>query len=556
MAKFKITAPDGQKFVITAPEGATAEQAYAAFQKAKGEAVAAEPQPGSREYADLAAERARAGETLPMVSQAPPEWQQPQREANLMDGVARLGETASDTFTGAMQGLTMGAYDELASAVGTPINAVGRLMAGEDSINGMGDVLPFIGRSFQDTRQGQQAVVDQAYERSPAAAIAGDLTGSLGLGLLSGGANITGIARPTIAGMAGRGALEGGATGSAGGFNAAPEDTLESRAASTATGGATGAVLGALTGGVIGGRMASNQARAVPTTDELFADARTLYQGGKAAGSAPPQLSNDISDAMESVARSKNVILPNGELNPTYTALNGVLKVSEAYKGRPLSMEELQRIRENIRDVVANPEPGVQRIGMDMLDEFNKFAYKAFPELEEADDIYWKAKTGELIEKMGRLAQARSGQYSQSGMENALRAEFRAIERQIIKGKVKGLPKELEEQISRVAQGDELQDFARWVSKFGIQNPLTSSTGILAGLASGSAIPTLAIWTGAQGAGALARSMANEKYRIASALARSGGQLPAQDYTPVAQALIQGGANVGGRGAASLTNGL
>lgn len=556
MAKFKITAPDGQKFVITAPEGATAEQAYAAFQKAQGEAVAAQPQPGSREYADMARDRAMAGEALPMVSDAPPEWQQPQREASVMDGVARLGESASDTFTGSMQGLTMGAYDELASAVGTPINAVGRLVTGEDSINGIGDVLPFLGRSFQDTREGQQAIVDTAYQRSPAAAIAGDLVGSAGLGLLSGGANITSIARPTIGGMMGRGAVEGLATGSAGGFNAAPEDTLASRAASTATGGATGAVVGALTGGLIGGRMAGNQAKAVPTTDELFADARTLYRGGKAAGSAPPQLSSDISDAIESVARSKNVILPNGELNPTYTALNGVLKVSEAYKGRPLSMEELQRIRENIRDVVANPEPGVQRIGMDMLDEFNKFAYKAFPELEEADDLYWKAKTGELIEKMGRLAQARSGQYSQSGMENALRAEFRAIERQIIKGKVKGLPKELEQQISRVAQGDELQDFARWVSKFGVQNPLTSSTGILAGLASGSALPTLGIWGVAQGAGALARGLANEKYRVASALARSGGNLPAQDYTPVAQALIQGGASLGGRGAASLTNGL
>jgi hypothetical protein len=557
VAKFRITAPNGQKFEITAPEGATAEQAYAAFQKAQGESVAAaEPQPGTREYADMARDRAMAGEALPMVSEAPPEWQQPPRDATLMDMAGRLGETASDTFTGAMQGLTMGSYDELASAVGTPINAAARLMGGEDSINGMGDVLPFLGRSFQDTRQGQQGLVDQAYQRSPAAAISGDIAGSLGLGLLSGGANVTSIARPTIAGMAGRGAIEGGLTGSAGGFNAAPEDTLESRLTSAGVGGATGAALGAVTGGILGGRMAGAQAKAVPTTDELFADARTIYQGGKAAGSAPPTLSNDIADAMESVARSKNVILPNGELNPTYTALNGVLKVSDAYKGRPLSMEELQRIRENIRDVVANPEPGVQRIGMDMLDEFNKFAYKAFPELEEADDIYWKAKTGELIEKMGRLAQARSGQYSQSGMENALRAEFRAIERQIIKGKVKGLPPELVDQISKVAQGDELQDFARWVSKFGIQNPLTSSTGILAGLASGSALPTLGIWAGAQGAGALARGMANEKYKIASALARSGGQLPAQDFTPVAQALIQGGASLGGRGAASLTDGL
>lgn len=557
MAKFQITAPDGQKFVITAPEGATAEQAYAAFQKAQGEAVAAEPQPGSREYADLAAERARAGETLPMVSEAPPEWQQPQREANLMDGVARLGETASDTFTGAMQGLTMGSYDELASAVGTPINAVGRLVTGEDSINGMGDVLPFLGRSFQDTRQGQQEVVDQAYERSPVAAILGDLTGSAGLGLVSGGANITSIARPTLAGMAGRGAIEGGLTGSAGGFNAAPEDTLASRAASTATGGAAGAVLGAVTGGILGGRMAGNQSRAVPSVDDLKADAGMIYEVGRNSGlSASPQMSQDLADSMESIARKENVILPNGKTNPAYAALNGILDITDAYKGRSVSVGELQKIRDNIRDVVASPEPGVQRIALNMLDEFNDYAYKVYPELAEADDLYWKAKTGELVEKMGQLAQARSGQYSQSGMENALRAEFRAIERQIIKGKVKGLPPELVDQIKKVAQGDELQDFARWVSKFGIQNPLTSSTGILAGLASGSAIPTLGIWAGAQGAGALARSMANEKYKIASALARSGGQLPAQDYTPVAQALIQGGANVGGRGVASLTNGL
>lgn len=557
MAKFKITAPDGQKFVITAPEGATAEQAYAAFQKAQGEAVAAEPQPGSREYADLAAERARAGETLPMVSEAPPEWQQPPREASLMDMAGRLGETASDTFTGSMQGLTMGAYDELASAVGTPINAVGRLMAGEDSINGMGDVLPFLGRSFQDTRQGQQEVVDQAYERSPVAAILGDLTGSAGLGLVSGGANITSIARPTLAGMAGRGAIEGGLTGSAGGFNAAPEDTLASRAASTATGGAAGAVLGAVTGGILGGRMAGNQSRAVPSVDDLKADAGMIYDAGRNSGlSASPQMSQDLADSMESIARKENVILPNGKTNPAYAALNGILDITDAYKGRSVSVGELQKIRDNIRDVVASPEPGVQRIALNMLDEFNDYAYKVYPELAEADDLYWKAKTGELVEKMGQLAQARSGQYSQSGMENALRAEFRAIERQIIKGKVKGLPDELVTQIKKVAQGDELQDFARWVSKFGIQNPLTSSTGILAGLASGSAIPTLGIWAGAQGAGALARSMANEKYKIASALARSGGQLPAQDYTPVAQALIQGGANVGGRGVASLTNGL
>src|SRR5690606_23591334 len=119
--------------------------------------------------------------------------------------------------------------------------------------------------------------------------------------------------------------------------------------------------------------------------------------------------------------------------------------------------------------------------------------YKLYPEIEKADDLYWRGKTGEMIDKLGQLAMSRAGQYSQSGIENALRAEFRLLERQIIKGRVKGLPEELVEQISKVAQGDSLQDAARWVSKFGVQNPITASTGVLAGLATGSAIPTAAI---------------------------------------------------------------
>lgn len=51
MTKYQITAPDGQKFIVTAPEGATAEEAYAAFQKSRGE-TPAQPQQGMTE-ADL-----------------------------------------------------------------------------------------------------------------------------------------------------------------------------------------------------------------------------------------------------------------------------------------------------------------------------------------------------------------------------------------------------------------------------------------------------------------------------------------------------------------------
>lgn len=507
MAIFEIE-KDGKVFEVDAPDQATA---IAAFDKAMGNAVQA---------------------------------QQP-------DVVGRLGETASDTFTGAMQGLTMGSYDELASAIGAPIKGIERLVTGQDQISGMEDILPFLGRSFDAARQGQSAIVDQAYERSPAAAISGDIAGALGLGLLSGGANVAQVARPTIAGMAGRGAVEGGLTGAGSGFNAAENDDLGSRLSSAGTGAVAGALLGGVTGGLVGNSARKAQVASAPSVDDLKADAGMLYDYGRNAGiAASPTQSTQIADDIAAIARKENVILPNGKTNPAYSALNGIMDVVDAYKGRAVPVGEIQTIRDNIRDVVASPEPGVQRIALDMLDKFNDdYAYKVYPELAEADNLYWKAKTGELIETLGKLAGARSGQYTQSGMENALRAEFRALERQIIKGRVKGLPKELVEQISKISQGDSIQDAARWASKFGIQNPLTSLSGGLAGIATGSIYPALGIWGVGQGAKMVAEKMAKDKFAVASALARNGGALPAQDISPLAQALMQSGSNLAGRAA-------
>src|SRR5690606_32523556 len=102
-------------------------------------------------------------------------------------------------------------------------------------------------------------------------------------------------------------------------------------------------------------------------------------------------------------------------------------------------------------------------------------------------------------------------------------------------------------QITKVAQGDDIQDFARWVSKFGVQNPLTSSTGVLAGLSTGSVLPTLGIWGTAQGAGAVARALAFEKYRGASAIARAGGELPEWGLSPVSGALGQASGSQAGQ---------
>lgn len=460
----------------------------------------------------------------------------------------RMGQAFGSALTGFSQGATMGAYDELAAALGSPIQGVNNLMSGQDAINGPGDFFPFLGRSFLDAQQGQQALVNQAYEQAPISAATGDVAGALGFGLLSGGSNVINLARPTMVGMAGRGAIEGGLQGAASGFNAAEDPTLEARVRAAGQGAVGGALVGALTGGIAGSNAARAQNNAVASVDDLKQAAVDIYDAGRANPSlfATPAESANIANKINSVAKGANIVLPNGKLNSSYSDLAGIMETVDAYAGRDVSVGELLAIRDTIRDIASSPARG-QHIALDMLDEFNTYAKKVYPELAEADNLYWRAKTGELVERLGELASVRSGQYTQSGMENALRAEFRALERQIIKGQVKGLPKELVDQISSISRGDDLQNAARWASRFSLKNPLTALGGTAAGFATGSFPVAAGVWGAAQGAGALAEKLAQDKYNVAAALARNGGPLAPVEYTPVAQALVNAGGNVGGR---------
>lgn len=76
MAMFEVQA-NGETYEIDAPDEATALRAFKTMTGAKSPAQGAPPKPGSREYADWAAQQARAGNALPQVSPTPPEWKDP-----------------------------------------------------------------------------------------------------------------------------------------------------------------------------------------------------------------------------------------------------------------------------------------------------------------------------------------------------------------------------------------------------------------------------------------------------------------------------------------------
>lgn len=493
-------------------------------------------------------------EAAPVQQPAPPQ------EPNLLE---RVGQAFGSAFTGGTQGATMGAYDELAAALGSPIKGVENLMSGRDSINGAGDILPFLGRSFGDALQGQQGLVQQSFEQAPISHIGGDLIGSLafGGGLASRGATTFGeVARPTVLNMAGRGAVEGGLTGAGTGFNLGDEgDTsLEARLRAAAEGGIAGALIGGVTGGVLGGAAGRQQVSQIPGVQDLQDQAGRLYEAARQSGvQATPQMSQGIANKIESIARAENVILPSGKVNSTYPKLGGVLNVFEEYNGLPLDVGQMQAIRRNLQDAAKSADPGEKRVAMLMLNEFDDFATGVAPELAEASNLYWRSKLGETIEEAIELADNRAGQYSNSGMENALRTQFRQLNAKIIKGQLPGVPKELAEQIKLVADGSGMQNFARWVGKFSPRSAVSALPALGAGGAfSGGDPVTAALIAGGIAAPAeiarrSAEGISQNNAKIASALARSGGALPEWQFAPASGAIAQA---LSGSGARLLPN--
>lgn len=307
-----------------------------------------------------------------------------------------------------------------------------------------------------------------------------------------------------------------------------------------------GGVGGALSG-VAGTLLARSARNAVPAVDELKDSARALYDKAEASGvtfakSEVKQVADDIA----AKAISDGI---DPTLHPRATA---ALKRLQEAAGTGMTVKNAQTMRRVLAAAAKDPmNPDEARIVGNMLDKFDDMVAAKSPELAQARGIYHQAKKGELIEQTIELARIRAGQYGNGGMENALRTEFRALARKIVKGQLKGLSKEEIDAINKVAEGGAVENILRWVGK-------AAPTGIVsAGLSSG--VPfTIGTALGGPGAGALAAgatmgagvlgrsaagAMTGANAVKAALIARNGGIAPkaAPGGSAVLDALIAAG---------------
>lgn len=217
------------------------------------------------------------------------------------------------------------------------------------------------------------------------------------------------------------------------------------------------------------------------------------------------------------------------------------------YAGYDMNPTQMQVIRETLADAAFGTDGKEGRIAKKMLSAFDDFVSPLAPELAEARKVssrYLKAGT---LERARELAGARAGQFTGSGFENALRTEYRNLDRRIIKGQEQRWSPEQIQAIQNVSRGTPMQNTARNIGKLAptgvVSAGLGSGVPFMIGNAVGGPAVGAASAAATMGAGFAGREAATRmglrNAEVAELLARSGGALPNSSNPAITEAVIQ-----------------
>lgn len=271
---------------------------------------------------------------------------------------------------------------------------------------------------------------------------------------------------------------------------------------------------------------------AVPSVDELKRLASDKYDeaerlGVKASNPETAKLAADI----RNTAATEGLISPTGRISEAYPKAREAVRLLDDYAIGDMTVPQMKTVRKVLSDAAQSVDGSERRIATMMLKQFDDFISPLAPQIAEGNAFYTKAMRGNELETLSDLASSRAGQFSGSGYENALRTEYRGLERKIIKGDEKGWSPEQADAISRVAQGTTGSNIARNIGKAAPTGPVSfaASAGIpfmignaIGGPAMGATLATAASGIG-YGARGIATKMGGRNAEIAELLARNGG---------------------------------
>lgn len=406
----------------------------------------------------------------------------------------------------------------------------------------------------------ERALTDAARERAGSAGVATDIGAAIALpvGMANRGATLLGrfgtagvTGAPGVLARTGLAGVEGAGYGAL---------TAMGNDRDVSSGALTGAAFG-LGGGLVGEGIQGianmrSQAAQVPTIDALKQEAGSLYKQAEARGVvADALMTNKLADNVKKIARDNELIGPKGRVSEAYPRAREAMNLVDEYAGEVMNPTQMQVIRDTLADARNATEGKERRIASLMLKEFDDFTSPLAPELEQARKISQRYIKAGQLENMRELGDIRAGQFTNSGPENAMRTEYRQLDRAIAKGQEAGWSPAEREAIAAVSRGTPAQTAARNIGKLAPTGPVSFIGGAgvpflvgnaFGGPAVGAASAGVASALG-YGGKAAANALQSRNIQIAELLARSGGQLPVVTdrviSDAVARALIGGGNN-------------
>lgn len=333
------------------------------------------------------------------------------------------------------------------------------------------------------------------------------------------------------------GAPAGGAAGTGAGVARAVAEKLAPEAA-----GASRRGLGKVDDFLFGQTKAETKAAAQPatgpnvatgTTPEMKAAATGLYKQAEEAGVVlRPQTTRALADDIFTTA-SKEGLDPT--LHPRTTA--AIKRINEV-ADEPLAFQSLETLRKvaNAAGKGLDKDEGrLAGIVKDKIDDFmrglsDKDVYtgiegdaaKASEFIFKARDLWSRVAKLETVEGLVDRAATSAPNFSASGMENALRTEFRALAKN--QRQMRTFTKDEQAAIKRVARGTFGGNIARNLGRFAPTGPVSSASTAVLGTTLGGPVATGAAFAVAFGARKLATILTQRNIKALETIIRGGAE--------------------------------
>ncbi|OFV50036.1 hypothetical protein [Oligella sp. HMSC09E12] len=240
----------------------------------------------------------------------------------------------------------------------------------------------------------------------------------------------------------------------------------------------------ALGGGLLGSGLtnrAMNPKSKQPklTTEDVKRKAKGYYDKAYERGvTASADQTQAIKDNIRNIAKKEGLITPRNKLVKGYEKINGVMQMIDDYAGEPMTVKQMQSVRRLLSGAAGSMDAHERRVGTMMIKAFDDFTAPLAPELAQARALYHSAMKSSTLDKMLEVADNRKANYSQSGLENAIRSEYKNLSNKIVKGTERGWTPEEIKAINRVVKGTVPANTARYFGKL-------APKGVVSGMASG-----------------------------------------------------------------------